>query len=182
MDFIISVIFYHLYDIIFRLFPHLSPQIPLHHLLYRLIVIAAAEKIIQLRDGCLRRHVVSAHCPRAGEAAAGLIGAEVDCALRALGANDEHRAVFGRAIDDRQERAPVAGYVAGSKCLDDDAAELFGHDLLEERELDSWKDLYYADRETLKQPNPERTLRLWPERVGIVANRYARFRKQRIVR
>jgi len=69
---------------LFLLFSHLSSKIPLHHLLYRLIVIAAAEKIIELRDGCLRRHVVSAHCPRAGEAAAGLIGAEVDCPLRAL--------------------------------------------------------------------------------------------------
>ena len=170
MDFIISVIFYHLYDIIFRLIPHLSPQIPLHHLLYRLIVIAAAEKVIEFRDGCLRRHVVSAHCPRAGKTAAGLIGAEVDCSLRALGANHEHRTVFGRAPDNRQERAPVAGNVAGAKGLDDDAAELFGHDLLEQRELDSGKDLNYADRKALKQPNSERTLRLWPERIGIVAN------------
>ena len=149
MDFIISVIFYHLYDIIFRLFPHLSPQIPFHHLLYLLIVIAAAEKIIELRDRCLRRHVVSADCPRTGETAAGLIGAEVDCALRALGANHEHRAVLGRAPNDWQERAPVAGNVAGTKCLDDNATELLGHDLLEQRELDSGKDFDYADWEAL---------------------------------
>ena len=170
MDFIISVIFYHLYDIIFRLISHLSPKIPLHHLLYRLIVITAAEKVIELRDGCLRRHVESAHCPRAGEAAAGLIGAEVDCTLRALGANHEHRAILGRAADDWQERAPVAGNVAGAKCLDDDAAELFGHDLLEQRELDPGKDFDYADREALEQTNSERAFRLWPERIGIVAN------------
>ena len=170
MDFIFSVIFCHLCDIIFRLIPHLSSKIPLHHLLYRLIVIAAAEKIIELRDGCLRRHVVSAHCPRAGEAAAGLIGAQVDCALRALGANDEHRAVLGRAPDDRQECAPVAGNVAGAKCLDDDAAELFGHDLLEERELNSGEDFDYADREAFKQTNSERSCRLWPKCVRVVAN------------
>ena len=120
---------------LFLLFSHLTPKIPLHHLLYRLIVIAAAEKIIELRDRCLRRHVVSAHCPRAGETAAGLIGTEVDCALRALGANHEHRTVLRRAPDDRQERTPIAGNVAGAKCLDDDASELFGHDLLVQRTL-----------------------------------------------
>jgi hypothetical protein len=42
--------------------------------------------------------------------------------------------------------------------------------LLEQRELDSGKDLNYSDWKALKQPNSERTLRLWPERIGILAN------------
>ena len=121
-------------------------------------------------------------CGHWGETAAGFIGTEVDCALRALGTHHEHRTVLGRAPNDRQKCAPVAGDVAGAKCLDDDAAELFGHDLLEQRKLNSRKDLNDADREALKQPYSERSARLWPECVRIVANRYARFRKQRIVR
>ena len=104
------------------------------------LALQCGERLGQLCDGGVR----------ALERARCFVGAERHRALRALGAVLEHRAELEGLADDGQQRVPVAGDIARAEGLDDDAAQLLGHDGLKERKLNSRKDLDDPDGNRVK--------------------------------
>lgn len=109
------------------------------------------------------------------------VGAERHRALRTLRADREHRAVLKRLADDGQQRVPVAGDVARAERLDDDTAELFGHNGLEQRKLNARKYLDDADGNIIKRPKLEPAFLPRQEGGFIIFDGNARLGKARVV-
>ena len=101
-----------------RLYGDLSAEAPFHSLHDSLPGQVAAEQIIELRDGRLRRDIISADRAGAFQRGGSFVGSKGYRSVVTLGADNDHGAVFAGSPDHRQQGVRGSRDIAGAERFD----------------------------------------------------------------